>query len=67
MIIAESSNKTLLEQIIEADIVVGCESMGMVVGLLAKKRVISSIPKEGRSCSLPQSNIEHLQILVKED
>ncbi|MBT4147274.1 MAG: hypothetical protein HOE45_10465, partial [Gammaproteobacteria bacterium] len=28
--------KTLIEQIVEADVVVGCESMAMVVGLLAK-------------------------------
>lgn len=54
-------NKTLLEEIAEADMVVGCESMAMVVGLLAKKRVISSIPMGGRVCSLPHREIEHLQ------
>jgi len=59
------SSKTLMEQIVEADVVVGCESMAMVVGLLAKKRVISSIPPDGQACGLPQAEIEHLQVLVK--
>ena len=48
----------------EADVVVGCASMAMVVGLLAKKRVICSIPPGGRMCALPQKGIEHLQVLV---
>ncbi|MCE5181776.1 MAG: hypothetical protein ABFD51_13360 [Anaerolineaceae bacterium] len=59
-------DKTLLEETAEADVVVGCESMAMVVGLLAKKRVISSIPPGGKSCSLPQPEIEHLQLLLKD-
>ncbi len=57
--------KTLLEEIFESNIVVGCESMAMVVGLLAKKRVISTIPPGGRNCQLPHVNIENLQKLVK--
>ncbi|MGB1984427.1 MAG: hypothetical protein ACPHOH_03080, partial [Porticoccaceae bacterium] len=44
---------------------VGCESMAMVVGLLAKKRVISAIPPGGRPCQLPQPAIENLQQLVE--
>ena len=59
------SSKSLIEQILEADVVVGCESMAMVIGLLAKKRVISSVPIGGKACSLPQAEIEHLQVLVK--
>ena len=59
-----SSNKTLLEQIVEAEIVVGCESMAMIVGLLAQKRVISSIPRGGKKCGLPHSEIEHLQDII---
>ncbi len=59
-----ASTKTLMEQIVEADIVVGCESMAMVVALLAKKRVISSIPLGGKLCGLPQAEIEHLQLLI---
>jgi hypothetical protein len=56
--------ETLLEEIAQASIVVGCESMAMVVGLLTKRRVISSIPPGGKSCSLPQVEIEHLQYLL---
>ena len=59
-----SSNKTLITQIAEADIVVGCNTMAMVVALLAKKRVISTIPPGGQPCSLPQTKIEHMQTLV---
>jgi hypothetical protein len=57
-------DKTLLEEITEVNVVVGCSSMAMVVGLLAKKRVICSIPPGGRMCALPQKGIEHLQVLV---
>ncbi len=57
---------TLLEEILSADIVVGCESMAMVVGLLANKRVISSIPSGGRPCQLPHQEIEHMQRLTKD-
>lgn len=56
-------NKTLFEEIAEADIVVGCESMAMVVGLLANKRVLSSIPPGGRACCLPLQQIEQLSAL----
>lgn len=56
--------KSLLEEIVATDIVVGCESMAMVIGLLANKRVVSSIPPGGRECSLPQKEIESLQELV---
>jgi hypothetical protein len=58
------STQSLLEQIAETDVVVGCESMAMVVALLAKKRVISSIPFGGKACALPQTEIENLQVLV---
>lgn len=56
--------KTLLEEIVEADVVVGCESMAMVVGLLAKRRVISSIPPGGKSCRLPHPEIEYMELLI---
>lgn len=64
LVIETASTKTLIEQIVESDVVVGCESMAMVVALLAKKRVISSIPPGGQVCGLPQASIEHLQLLV---
>lgn len=57
--------RTLLEEIMESDVVVGFESMAMVVGLLAGKRVMSCIPPGGEPCALPQPGIEHLQRLEK--
>lgn len=56
--------RSLLEEIVESDVVVGCESMALVVGLLAGKRVVSSIPPGGKPCALPQPDIEHLTELV---
>lgn len=58
--------KTLLEETLASDIIVGCESMAMVVGLLAGKRVISTIPPGGRTCQLPHQQIEHMHILVED-
>ncbi len=55
--------KSLLQEIAESDVVVGCESMAMVVGLIADRRVISSIPPGGRPCALPLPEIESLQVL----
>lgn len=57
-------DRPLVEEIAEADIIVGCESMAMVVGLLGEKEVISTIPPNGRRCSLPHKGIQHLQLLV---
>jgi len=56
---------SLIEEINNNDIIVGSESMAMVIGLLANKRVISCIPPGGRSCQLPHTEIEHLQNIVK--
>jgi hypothetical protein len=61
-----SRGNTLLEEILAADIVAGCESMALVVGLLAGKRVISTIPPGGRPCQLPHREIEHMQLLVRD-
>lgn len=56
---------TLLEEISESDFVVGCESMAMVVALLAGKRVISCIPPGGRACVLPHAEITSLQSILE--
>lgn len=58
-------SRPLLEEIAESDVVVGCESMAMVVGLVAGRRVISCIPSEGNACALPHSEIESMQGLLK--
>lgn len=56
--------RTLLEELSEADIVVGCETMAMVVGLEVGLRVISAIPTSGTPCALPHPEIEKLTELV---
>ena len=53
-------NKTLIEQVAECDLVVGCASMAMVVGLLAGKQVMSSIPPGSKTNPLPHPGITRL-------
>jgi hypothetical protein len=57
--------RTLLEEIIDSDVVLGCESMAMVIGLLAGKKVVSCIPPGGRACVLPHTEIISLQDMIK--
>jgi hypothetical protein len=65
--IVQGGSRTLLEEMAEADVVVGCESMAMVIGLLAGKRVVSCIPPGGKACVLPQREIESLQGLLRKN
>jgi hypothetical protein len=51
------SGAPLLNEVLEADIVVGSETTAMVVGLLAGKMVVSCIPPGGPKCNLPQQQI----------
>jgi hypothetical protein len=64
MPIVRGGGRSLFEEVVDADVVVGCESMAMVIGLLAQRRVVSCIPPGGRPCVLPQTEIESLQALV---
>lgn len=56
--------KTLLQQIMACDIVAGCATMAMVVGLLAGRRVVSCIPPGGKTERLPQAEIEDMSCLI---
>jgi hypothetical protein len=56
----------IFDHIFGVDVVVGCESMAMILGLLAHKQVISVIPPEGKSCSLPHKGIKHLRDYINE-
>lgn len=58
-----TGDRPLLEEIVDSDWVVGRNSMALVIGILANKRVISCIPSGGKKCELPQAEIEHLQLL----
>ena len=62
--IVMGGSRPLLEEIGVADIVAGCESMALVVGLLAGKRVVSCIPPGGRPCALPHREIVRLETLL---
>lgn len=63
--IASGGALTLFEEVAACDVVVGCESMAMVVGLLAGRRVISCVPPGGKPCALPQPEIESIADLLK--
>lgn len=56
--------RPLLDEIAAADVVVGCESMAMVAGLIAGRRVLHAIPPGGRACSLPHSGILAMRDLL---
>ena len=56
--------EALFEELLRSEIVVGCESMAMIIGMLAGRRVISCIPPGGSPCKLPQPNIEIMQDLI---
>lgn len=56
--------ESLLEEIICSKLVVGCESMAMVIALEVGKRVLCSIPPEGRRCSLPHDAIQSLDSIM---
>ena len=57
----KSDVNSLIEDCIWSDWVVGCESMALVVGLLAGKKVYSCIPLAGNECSLPHREIIELR------
>ena len=59
-----SNNNTLVDDILESNIIFGCESFAMVIGLLANKKVISCIPKSGKKCSLPYPKIIPLRDII---
>lgn len=58
--IVTDEDKTLLQQVAASDVVAGCASMAMVVGLIAGKRVISCIPPGGKTVPLPHPEIERM-------
>lgn len=59
-----SKHDTIISAVGAASIVAGCESMAMVLGLVADRRVVSMIPPGGCPSQLPQASIESLADLV---
>ncbi|MDC0225484.1 hypothetical protein OAK61_01655 [Gammaproteobacteria bacterium] len=58
--------ESLVREILTSTCVIGCESMAMVIGLLAEKTVLSSIPPNGRECVLPHKEIIPIKSLVQQ-
>lgn len=51
----------LLDEVLESTIVIGCQTMALVVAIAAGRRAVSCIPEAGRPCSLPYEQIERLR------
>lgn len=60
-----SREGSLIDDIAASHWVVGCNSMAMVIGLLAGREVVCCIPPRGSPCLLPQPGIRHLHDLVR--
>ena len=58
--ITVSRDVSLLNQIVNSKVIVGCESMAMVVGLLIGKKTVCSIPLKKKLCALPFNSIIRL-------
>jgi hypothetical protein len=58
--VAECGEAPLVDDCAWADWIVGCQSMAMVVGLLAGKQVFSAIPTGGRPSAIPYPGITPL-------
>jgi len=57
-------NRGIEYSIAWADVVVGCQTMAMIVALQAGKRVISSMPPWAPTCALPHKGIEKMAELL---
>ena len=55
--IVVSRNKQLIRDCLWSDIVIGSDTMGLVIGSAIGKKVISYIPNIKKTCSLPQKEI----------
>jgi len=60
-----SKNKSLIQDIIKSDIVIGRQTMALVVALKLKKKVISCIPANEKRCIIPYKGITELRDLIK--
>jgi hypothetical protein len=51
---------SLLQDCLWSDVVVGCNTMALIVGWLAERRILCSIPEQAPPCSLPLPVIKRL-------
>jgi hypothetical protein len=59
-----STQADVLDDILASDWVAGCNSMALVIALVAQRRVLCCIPPGGRPCVLPHAGIVQLQALA---
>ena len=63
--VEKGGKRSLIEEIADSDWIVGRQSMALVVGLIAGKRVMTCIPPNTDPCKLPHREIELLSEVVK--
>jgi hypothetical protein len=61
VVMQRGGQRPLLDELADCDVVVGCQSMAMVIGLLAGKPVFSALPPGAPACVLPQRQIRMLR------
>lgn len=59
-----SKKKSLISDVLQSKIVVGRQTMALVVALAAKKKVISCIPPNEQRCCLPYKGIKELRDMI---
>lgn len=65
LITSTYSTQSLVDDIVSSDIVVGVESMAMVIALIAGRKVYSCKPPGVEKCILPHAEIEHISDIVQ--
>ena len=55
--------KTLLEEVLESELVVGCNSMGLAIAIIVGKRVVSALAIDDSECTIPMKELEHLNLI----
>ena len=62
-LVSINDSKTLLEQALESEVVVGCNSMGLAIAIIAGKRAVSLLAPDDADCTIPMKELEHLNLL----
>ena len=59
-----SNKKHIFDDILQHDIIVGINTVALIFGLIAKKKVISCIPSKKIKCELPHKQIIDFRKLI---
>ena len=63
-IVSIGGKKTLLEEVMDSELVVGCNSMGLAVAIILDKRAVSSLAPDDADCTIPMKELEHLNLIL---